>query len=140
MSSFKIIATIDIRSKVNYAFQNTTVTKPSTSTQAHLLPFITSIALTTSTESSSIPLIGTTSSTSNSLCSSVASSSSKHFLHPQYQCFHLYQLKQVLFLKLLPLHPILYLQHLRLQNKRQKLAGKNVLTELLPHTHSFHQT
>ncbi|GFX20435.1 hypothetical protein TNCV_3487931 [Trichonephila clavipes] len=59
------------------------VNKSSTSTPAHLLPSIASVAVTTSSEFlPSIPLLITASSASNSLCTSVESSSSNQVLFP----------------------------------------------------------
>ncbi|GFY31103.1 hypothetical protein TNCV_4360101 [Trichonephila clavipes] len=102
-----------------------TVAKSSTSTQAHLLPSASSVVVTTSLESQPpFPLIDTDPATSSSNVPLL------HYLHPHYQCFHLYQLKQVLFLKL-PLYPIPYVLHPRLQNKLQNFVGKSVLAEVL---------
>ncbi|GFX25312.1 hypothetical protein TNCV_1274721 [Trichonephila clavipes] len=109
------------------------VTKPSTSTQAQLLPSTSFVTVTSSSESQpSIPLIDTAPITSNRLSTSAAfSSSNKALSSSNYQCLHPYQLKHVLLLKLKPLYPIPYLLHPRLQNKLQKVARKDILKEVL---------
>ncbi|GFU23480.1 hypothetical protein TNCV_113991 [Trichonephila clavipes] len=83
-----------------------TVTKSSTTSQAHLLPSTSSVAVTTTSETQPyITLIDTAPATYNSPCTSAASSLSNKELSSSTGCiyFHLHQLKQVLFLKL-PLH------------------------------------
>ncbi|GFX16420.1 hypothetical protein TNCV_601431 [Trichonephila clavipes] len=62
-------------------FEIPTVTKTSTSSQAHLLPSTSFVAVTTSSESQpSISLIDTVPATSNNLCTSVPSSLSNKTL------------------------------------------------------------
>ncbi|GFT27100.1 uncharacterized protein TNCV_4676151 [Trichonephila clavipes] len=92
----------------------TALTKSSTKTQAHFFPPTSSVTVTSSSESQPpIPLMDTAPAIVY-LPLLHLPHPINHFLHPQYQCLHLYQ--HVLLLKLLPLLPLLYLLHPRLQN------------------------
>ncbi|GFW95416.1 hypothetical protein TNCV_2500961 [Trichonephila clavipes] len=118
-----------------------TVTKSSTSIQAHLLPSTSCVAAKTSSESQpSIYLIDTAPATSSSLCTSVASSSSNKALSSSTVSMFSplpAETSQVLLLKPVPLHPLPYFLLTKLKSKLQKFAEKSVLTEVLPQNWTY---
>ncbi|GFY08374.1 hypothetical protein TNCV_1357801 [Trichonephila clavipes] len=134
MPAIEITTTFNIRSETNSVFQN--------SYSYQIIYFNSSTPLTihmfcrsynTIRISKTCSLIDTAPAPSNSLSTSVSSYSSNRALSSSaVSMFSPLPLKQVMFLKLLPLHPTPYFLHLRLQNKLQKFAGKRVLTEVLP--------